>query len=170
MVATSDLESLSTFVIDRLGDQTLITRARTHLVTDVLVEGSDWRLNTLSETEAQRVPRAKPPRPRAARQVPPDLRALIFHELYRDGRSPTGNIAAKVGVSNQRVTDAINTTAFGRTRFRAPMSPAAIPDGRSARGTSCRCLPRRSTSSGRRFRNWRKSGWPSPPQAVTTSS
>ncbi|AII03258.1 MULTISPECIES: Lrp/AsnC family transcriptional regulator [Rhodococcus] len=109
VVAATDLESLSAFVIDRLGDQRLITHARTHLVTEVLVEGSAWRLNALSESEAQRVPRAKPPRPRAARQVPADLETAIVRELYRDGRTPIGDIAAQAGVSNQRVADAIAT-------------------------------------------------------------
>ncbi|MGW5147272.1 Lrp/AsnC family transcriptional regulator [Rhodococcus koreensis] len=109
VVAGPDLESLSAFVIDRLGDQRLITHARTHLVTEILVEGSVWRLNALSDEEAQRVPAAKAPRPRAARQVPSDLQEVVIRALYRDGRTPAGDIAAKAGVSTQRVADAIAT-------------------------------------------------------------
>ncbi|OUS84158.1 Lrp/AsnC family transcriptional regulator [Rhodococcus sp. NCIMB 12038] len=109
VVAAPHLESLSAFVIDRLGDQRLITHARTHLVTEMLVEGSVWRLNALSDDEARRIPAAKAPRPRAARQVPADLQEVIIRALYRDGRTPAGDIAAKAGVSTQRVADAIAT-------------------------------------------------------------
>ncbi|QSE81453.1 Lrp/AsnC family transcriptional regulator [Rhodococcus koreensis] len=109
VVAGPDLESLSAFVIDRLGDQRLITHARTHLVTEILAEGSVWRLNALSDEEAQRIPAAKAPRPRAARQVPADLQEVVIRALYRDGRTPAGDIAAKAGVSTQRVADAIAT-------------------------------------------------------------
>lgn len=104
-----DSAETSQFLLHRLGEYPEIRRARTHLITEVLFEAGNWRLRTLSAAQAARVPGPRPPRPRAARTVSPDLKRVIHHELGIDGRAATTAIAERAGVSNQRITDAIAT-------------------------------------------------------------
>ncbi|MGW4340202.1 Lrp/AsnC family transcriptional regulator [Rhodococcus koreensis] len=99
----------SRFLLHRLGEYPDIRRARTHLITDVLFEAGNWRLRTLSPSQAAQVPRSRPPRPRAARTIAPELKRVIHRELSVDGRASTTAIAKLAGVSNQRVADAIAT-------------------------------------------------------------
>ncbi|MBC2640403.1 MULTISPECIES: Lrp/AsnC family transcriptional regulator [unclassified Rhodococcus (in: high G+C Gram-positive bacteria)] len=99
----------SRFLLHRLGEYPDIRRARTHLITEVLFEAGNWRLRTLAPAQVDQVPRSRPPRPRAARTVAPELKRVIHHELSIDGRASTTAIAELAGVSNQRVVDAIAT-------------------------------------------------------------
>ncbi|MFT4307486.1 MAG: Lrp/AsnC family transcriptional regulator [Microbacterium sp.] len=84
-----------------------IRAARTHILSDVLIDGGSWRLRALSDEAAERLPRARPPRPRAARSVSPELRAAIEQELWLDGRASIASIAERHGFTPQRVSDGI---------------------------------------------------------------
>lgn len=122
---TQDAADTSQYLLHRLGDYPAIRRARTHLITEVLFEAGNWRLRTLSAEQAAQVPGARPPRPRAARTVSPELKRVIHHELGIDGRAPTTAIAERAGVSNQRITDAIATMRRdGSLRLRTDIARA----------------------------------------------
>ncbi|MGI6879412.1 Lrp/AsnC family transcriptional regulator [Microbacterium sp. gxy059] len=108
-VFARDLPSLSAYVIPRIGDLPGVRSARTHIVGEVLVEGSSWRLRALAKDEAARVPAPAAPRPRAARRIPDEVRRAVETELWRDGRATVAEIARRHDVAPQRVSDAIAT-------------------------------------------------------------
>lgn len=100
---------VTTFLLHGLGEFPSIRAARTHLVTGIIKEGGAWRLRDLTAAEVQRIPSVRPPRARAPKQVPDQLRRVIESELAIDGRASTTAIAAKAGTTSQRVADAIAT-------------------------------------------------------------
>ncbi|QYB06794.1 Lrp/AsnC family transcriptional regulator [Rhodococcus sp. USK10] len=108
-VGTSDMHALSALTLDRLHQRDVITRVRTHLVTEYLLQGDSWRLDILTDAEIRSIPVARAPRARAARSVSDTLAQILFEELYHDGRASTGHIAERAGVSTQTVADAIST-------------------------------------------------------------
>ncbi|MFJ2620416.1 Lrp/AsnC family transcriptional regulator [Glutamicibacter sp. NPDC087344] len=101
------MRDVTNFVLHQLGQFDSIRAARTHLVTDVIKEGGAWRLRELSAADINRIPPLRPPRLRAPRQVPEDLHKVIESELAVNGRATTSQIAARAGVTSQRVADAI---------------------------------------------------------------
>lgn len=105
---------VTTFVLHGLGEIPSIRAARTHLVTDIIKDGGSWRLRELTAAEVQRIPPVRPPRNRAPKQVPDELRRVIESELAIDGRASTSDIAAKAGTTSQRVSDAISTLRTNR--------------------------------------------------------
>jgi hypothetical protein len=105
----------SQYVLRRLSQLPTISKVRTHFITEALSGGGDWRLRSLSPDELQRIPRARPPRTRAARHVPRDLARVIYSELALDGRASSSSIAQRADVSNQRVVDAISTLRHNGT-------------------------------------------------------
>ncbi|MFC9765164.1 Lrp/AsnC family transcriptional regulator [Rhodococcus jostii] len=108
-VGTSSIHALSALTLDRLDQRDIITRVRTHIVTEYLLQGDSWRLDALTDAEVRSIPPARSPRARASRTVSDHLTRVIFDELYRDGRAPTGQVAERAGVSTQTVADAIST-------------------------------------------------------------
>ena len=68
-VGTSSMHALSALTLDRLDQRELITRVRTHLVTEYLLRGDSWRLDVLTDAEVRSIPPARAPRLRAARTV-----------------------------------------------------------------------------------------------------
>jgi len=109
LINAPDMVALSEFLTDRLGRIAAIKTAHSHVSSEIYVDGSSWRLRELSQEELSRMPPPPSPRPRAARHVPPELKAAIFEEVWRDGRVPVAVIAERHGVSPQRVADAIAT-------------------------------------------------------------
>lgn len=108
-VFLDDMPALSQHVTEIMGGIPGVRAARTHVINEVLVEGGSWRLRELSAEEAERVPRFRPPRARAARTVPPEVRTAIETELHRDGRAAISAIAGKYDIGAQRVADGIAT-------------------------------------------------------------
>lgn len=102
-----DLGSLADHIATTMARIPGIRAARTHIVTDVLMDGARWRLRELSEDERERVPRPRPPRSRAPRAVAPEIRRAIEQELWLDGRAPIATIAQRHGLSPQRVADGL---------------------------------------------------------------
>jgi DNA-binding Lrp family transcriptional regulator len=82
---------------------------RLHVATELMIDSSNWRLRALSPADAARVPRARPPRLRARKDISDDLRSSIERLLWRDGRMSVTAIAEQVGFPVQRVADAIAT-------------------------------------------------------------
>lgn len=108
-VRADDLAALSDYVVQSIGSLPGVRSARTHVVGEVLIDGSSWRLRELDTEEVSRIPPPRPPRSRAARRVPPEVRSAIEHELWRDGRVRIGTIAERHGIAAQRVSDGIAT-------------------------------------------------------------
>lgn len=108
-VFADDLGALAEHVATTMAGIPGIRAARTHIINDVIIDGASWRLRELSDDEAARVPRPRPPRPRAARSVPADVRRAIEAELWRDGRASIAAIAARCDIGPQRVSDSIAT-------------------------------------------------------------
>lgn len=99
---------------------------RTHLVSDLLSDGSHWRLRALSPAEVERIPRPRQPRRRAARTVPADLAAAIARAMWVDGRVSVAAIAAASGFTPQRISDAIAVLrSRGDLRLRTDVARAA---------------------------------------------
>lgn len=119
----SDPGLAARFTTEKLSHLPGIRSARTHLVVDYIVEGGAWRFRELTAGEATRIPPAAAPRPRAARVVSPELRAVVGYELGLDGRASAAAIADRHGVSPQRVVDAIATLrASGELRLRTDVA------------------------------------------------
>lgn len=100
-----------------------IRAARTHLVTDVLIDGGSWRLRELTEEESERVPRPRPPRARAPRSVGAEVRAAILQEVWLDGRVSVSAIAQRHELSAQRIADGLAVLReTGELVFRADIA------------------------------------------------
>lgn len=122
-VSTNDLAELADYGRSTLGRLPGVHRTRTHLVNELLSEGSNWRMRALSSAEAARIPPAAKPRPRAPRHVTPELRAAIEQEVWVDGRVAVKTIAERHGFTPQRVADAIAVLREdGELAFRADVA------------------------------------------------
>lgn len=108
-VITDSPHQVADYALGPMARLSGIRAARTHLVTERLLDARRWRLRELSSADVARIPRFRPPRSRAARAIAPELRAVIRRELAADGRASAAAIAARSGFSAQRVTDAIAT-------------------------------------------------------------
>ncbi|MFT4165936.1 MAG: Lrp/AsnC family transcriptional regulator [Microlunatus sp.] len=125
IVTARDISSLTEFVTGSAGLQGF-GAVRTHLISDLLSDGSDWRLRALSPTEVEQLPKPPPPRARAARTVPDDLASAIARAIWVDGRASVASIAASSGFAPQRVSDAIAVLrASGELRLRTDVARAA---------------------------------------------
>lgn len=125
-IYAEDQSALADYVTGRLSSLRGIRAARTNLVTERLVAGDNWRLRELSADEIARVPKARPPRPRAARRVSSELRGMLARELARDGRATVTAISQAHGISVQRVADAIALLRNdGTLEFRTDIARAA---------------------------------------------
>jgi len=110
-------------VTNQIGALDGVRNTQTHLVTELIMEASDWRLRALTPGEASRVGKPKPPRARAPRTVHPDVEAALRHCLMEDGRRPVSRIAAEHGLSEQRVSDGLaRLRSDGRLRIRTDVA------------------------------------------------
>ncbi|MDR6987501.1 DNA-binding Lrp family transcriptional regulator [Paenarthrobacter nitroguajacolicus] len=122
MLADSPL-AIWDVVTNRIGGLEGVRHTQTHLVTELLMEASDWRLRALSPHEATRIPRPRPPRARAPRAVHPDVETALRHCLAEDGRRPISRIAAEHHLSEQRVADGLaRLRAEGALRIRTDVA------------------------------------------------
>ncbi len=107
-ITTDDLQGLAEYGRETLGRMPGVRSTRTHLISELFSEGSNWRLRALSPGDAARVPPPARPRARAPRHVAPALRDAIEHEVWIDGRVAVKTIADRHGFTPQRVADAIS--------------------------------------------------------------
>ncbi|MFT4051412.1 MAG: Lrp/AsnC ligand binding domain-containing protein [Microbacterium sp.] len=123
LVRASDLGELSAYAVGQLAQIPGIRAVRTHLTVELLIDASSWRLRALSPDEAAHIRPPLPPRPRARRDVPDDLRLAIEDQLWQDGRMPIRLIAERTGFAPQRIADAIATLRHrGELRFRTDVA------------------------------------------------
>lgn len=124
IVIAPDIRSLADFVTGP--DLKGLGAVRTHLVSELLSDGSHWRLRALSPAEVERIPPPRLPRARAARTIPDDLAAAIAREVWMDGRASVAAIAAASGFTPQRISDAIAVLrSRGILRLRTDVARAA---------------------------------------------
>ena len=110
-------------VTNRIGPLEGVRNTQTHLVTEVVMEASDWRLRSLTPQETGKIPKPRLPRARAPRAVHPEVEAALRHCLAEDGRRPASRIAAEHGLSEQRVTDGLaRMRADGLLRIRTDVA------------------------------------------------
>jgi|GEM_PF-420538 len=110
-------------VTNHIGAFEGVRNTQTHLVTEVIMEASDWRLRALTPQETVKVPRPRPPRARAPRGVHPEVEGALRHCLPEDGRRPISRIAAEHGLSEQRVADGLaRMRADGQLRIRTDVA------------------------------------------------
>lgn len=122
MLAESPL-SIWDIVTNSIGALDGVRNTQTHLVTEIVMEASDWRMRALSSQDAAKIPRPRPPRARAPRTVHPDVEAALRHCLTEDGRRPVSRIAAEHGLSEQRVADGLaRMRADGMLRIRTDVA------------------------------------------------
>ncbi|MDR2254945.1 MAG: Lrp/AsnC family transcriptional regulator [Arthrobacter sp.] len=131
IIATAMMHStahLWDVVTHKIGALDGVRQAQSHLVTEVIMDASSWRLRALSPGEQARVPGPKPPRPRAPRTVHPDVEAALRAELPQDGRVPVSVIAQRHGLSEQRVADGLaRALEQDLLRVRTDISRARTP-------------------------------------------
>ncbi|AXE37326.1 Lrp/AsnC family transcriptional regulator [Acidipropionibacterium virtanenii] len=127
-VYCDSIEQMTEYLLGRFDQLPGVRASRTHMVTELISDARSWRLRSLSPSEVARIPRARPPRPRAASNVPEEVRAAVLKELAIEGRMPAATIAARHGLAAQRVADAISTMrARGEMYLRTDISREHSP-------------------------------------------
>jgi DNA-binding Lrp family transcriptional regulator len=125
-VSAPSLGALSDYLVHRLSSTPGISSTNAHVLNESFTDGSRWRMDALRPQEQAAIPAARGQRPRAARDVPDDLRQAIEHEVWRDGRVPISEIADKHGFAVQRVSDALATLrAQSKLLFRTDLATVA---------------------------------------------
>ncbi|MET3143887.1 UNVERIFIED_ORG: DNA-binding Lrp family transcriptional regulator [Arthrobacter sp. UYEF2] len=108
-LATRDDDELADYILTRLGKLPGVRSTRTYILNSTLKLGSKWTLRALSPSEAERVPRLRPPRAAAAKVVLSPLASQVVSALEANVRSTNVELASVLGISSQRVSDTIAT-------------------------------------------------------------
>ncbi len=106
LIAPDD-ESLATVLLDTLPSLPGIREVQTHIATSTLKTGDNWNLRALDTEEVALLPAPRLPRARAARTLDPQFRSELMARLGEDARKPAAALARELGVSEQKVHDAI---------------------------------------------------------------
>lgn len=106
LIAPDD-ETLATVLLETLPLLPGIRDVQTHIVTARLKTAERWNLRALDEGQTALIPGPRPPRARAARTLDPQFRSDLMLLLGRDARTPAAVLARELGVSEQKVHDAI---------------------------------------------------------------
>ncbi|ALJ18648.1 Lrp/AsnC family transcriptional regulator [Microbacterium sp. No. 7] len=126
LVRAADLSALATYSIDRLARLPGVRAIRTHVMNEMLLDASSWRLRELTPAQLALMPQPGAPRARSARQVADDVEEAILAALWADGRTPVAEIAERSGISPQRISDGIAIMRQdGTLRLRTDIARAA---------------------------------------------
>lgn len=106
LVAADDA-TLADYALERLGAIPGVRSVRTHLVHEVLRLGSDWSVQSLSPAQQARIPAPRPPRRGSAKHIDPALAKALRQRLGFDARASYTDLGRELGLSPQRVADAI---------------------------------------------------------------
>ncbi|MDF5753457.1 Lrp/AsnC family transcriptional regulator [Spongiactinospora sp. TRM90649] len=97
MAQTPDLDTLSGYLLDRVGHIPGVTNVRSHLATRSALQASRWRVPVLNQEQRHRLRPDAGPRPEHAVALQaPDRR--IVHALNLDGRMSFERLAQHVGL------------------------------------------------------------------------
>lgn len=100
-VWTQDLPTLSHYLLRRLNALPGVVSSRTSVAREMFVEGSRWRLGSLSPAQRHRLRDGAPGRTGSAELRPEDRRLAVA--LGRDGRASYEELAAVTGASPSTV-------------------------------------------------------------------
>ncbi|GAA4499359.1 AsnC family transcriptional regulator [Actinoallomurus oryzae] len=100
-VWTPDLPTLSHYLLRRLNTLPGVVSSRTSVANEMFVEGSHWRLGSLSPAQRRRLQGGSPSRTRVAELRPEDRRLAVA--LSRDGRASYEELATATGASPSTV-------------------------------------------------------------------
>lgn len=132
-VQTPDFDELTSFVIDEVAKIHGVQRYRTHLVTAIHFQGSEWRIPALSKAQVQRIKELAPTRSVDLSIQPPDDSWPLVHALGMDGRMSAAAIARHTGRNPATVRRQLaRLLASGLLTFRCD-----IAQGQSAWPISC---------------------------------
>ena len=99
-IFTADLTDLGSYLTDRIGQVDGILRARTRVLTDLLIPVSTWELRALSqEQRRQLLADREPPAERRPDGALKPGDQEVFDELVLDGRISHTDLAERLGVS-----------------------------------------------------------------------
>lgn len=120
------IEAISAWTM-AAGRDPRITALRTHHVSELVAEASQWRPRALTQAE-ERALRAWPPRAEASVHLTPEQRAMLVELLTQDVRSPITDLAERSGLPKRRVSDALSTmTASGQLVIRIDLARRLTP-------------------------------------------
>ncbi|MGL3805293.1 Lrp/AsnC family transcriptional regulator [Paeniglutamicibacter sp. R2-26] len=102
-------EELAEYILVKLGKLPAVRLIRTHIVNVRVKTGEQWTLRALSARQVEQIPRYRPPRVGAARVVPQQTMSKIVVALERNPRASNVELSQALGMSPQRVGDAIAT-------------------------------------------------------------
>lgn len=106
LYATSD-EMLTELLLESIPALGGVRDIRAHVLTHLQRTAETWTLRALTPQEALRVPRQRPPRPRAPKSMEPEFTLAVCSELAKDGRAPLSVLARRLGVGEQKAADAV---------------------------------------------------------------
>ncbi|MBO1268332.1 Lrp/AsnC family transcriptional regulator [Arthrobacter cavernae] len=108
-LSTRNDDELAEYILVKLGRLPSVRLVRTHIVNVTVKIGSQWTLRALTPAQAARIPRFRPPRPGAAKVVPQQTMSRVVSALERNARATNVELSGILGMSPQRVGDAIAT-------------------------------------------------------------
>jgi DNA-binding Lrp family transcriptional regulator len=125
--AAADLNTMSRYLLERLGRVDGITGTKTRVATCLYTEGSAWRLGVLRREAVEELPRSRSTRAEAPLVGPlTDADRVMLVELGNDGRASYAELAERSGVSaptvRRHVTRLLESGAvLPRTDVAAPL-------------------------------------------------
>ena len=105
---------LATLLLETLPSLPGVRDVRAHVTTSALKSGERWNLRVLDPEQAARIGGPRPPRPRAARALDPQFRDALMAALGHDARTPAAALARDLGVSEQKIHDAVAVLLHGQ--------------------------------------------------------
>lgn len=121
-------DELALFLLEQIGEIPEIRAVRAHLVSQVVREGSDWSIQSLSDAQVQQIPVPRPPRAGSAKRIEATLAVAIRDALQADVRMPVAELGMRVGISSQRAADSLaRLRQTGELQLRADMSERFTP-------------------------------------------
>lgn len=121
-------DELALFLLEQIGEIPEIRAVRAHLVSQVVREGSDWSIQSLTDAQVQQIPVPRPPRAGSAKRIEATLVVAIRDALQTDVRMPVAELGKRVGISAQRAADSLaRLRQTGELQLRADMSERFTP-------------------------------------------
>ena len=102
-------EDLAEYILVKLGTLPAVRLIRTHIVNVRVKTGEQWTLRALTARQMDQIPRYRPPRAGAAKVVPQETMSRVVVALERNARASNVELSEALGMSPQRVADAIAT-------------------------------------------------------------
>lgn len=107
-VATKSIHDVDRLVNDHIIVMPGITRTRTHYVNGIKVDGSNFRIPSLTPAQQASVTALKPLRLEPATLGPTETQDRVIAQLTYDGRRPASEISRRTGLPTSTVNRLIN--------------------------------------------------------------